>query len=135
MPNETIVFPDATLAAVTALRAGLTAQSSTATVGTRVPNPRPGLFVTVRRLGGVRRNLVTDSAQLTVECWGTTEQTAHDLAQLCRGIVHAARGTDQGGTVVYYVAEIGGPALLPDPDSDQARYVATYEIGTRGTAV
>ncbi len=133
--TETIVFPDATLAAVTAIRAGLTAASSTATVGTRVPNPRPALFAVVRRIGGVRRNLVTDSAQLSVECWGQSEQTAHDLAQLCRGIVHAAQGTDQGGTVVYWVAEIGGPALLADPESDLPRYVATYEIGTRGTAV
>jgi hypothetical protein len=132
---ETIVYPDATLAAVTAIRDGLTAQSSTATVGTRVPNPRPDLFVTVRRIGGVRRNLVVDSAQLSVECWGLSEQTAHDLAQLCRGFIHAARGTNQDGTVVYHVAEIGGPALLPDPASEQPRYVATYEIGTRGTAV
>lgn len=132
---ETIVYPDAALAAVTAIRDGLTARSSTATVGTLVPNPRPSLFVTVRRIGGVRRNLVVDAAQLSVECWGPSEQAAQDLAQLCRGLIHGAEGSNQGGTAVYYVAEVGGPALLPDPESEQPRYVATYEIGTRGTAV
>ena len=132
---ETIVFPDATLATVTLLRSGLTALASTATVGAIVPNPRELPFVTVRRLGGVKRNLVVDSATVTVECWAAQDEDAHDLAQLCRALIHAAQGTTVGAVQVYQTAEIGGPASLPDPDSNDSRYVATYEIGTRGSAV
>ena len=131
---DTIVFPDATLAAILCLRAGLTTRSSTAVVHARVPIDRPDLFVTVRRIGGVQRNLVVDQAMLSVESWALFDDTAHDLAQLCRGILHAAEGTVHGTTLVYRCDEIGGPALLPDPDSDQPRYVATYQIATRGVA-
>lgn len=132
--TETIVFPDATLATVTLLRTGLVARSSTATVGSRVPNPRTVPFVTVRRIGGIRRNLVVDSATVTVECWATHDEDAHDLAQLCRGLIHAAEGSTVGAIQIYQVQEIGGPASLPDPDSNDSRFVATYEIGTRGAA-
>ena len=127
---ELIVFPDAALAAVLILRAGV---DDTA-VGTRVPNPREHPFVVVRRIGGVRRNMVVDAAQLSVECWAATEEAAHDLAQLCRGLLHQAEGTTVDGITVYRMVEIGGPVLLPDPESADPRYVGTYELNTRGTA-
>lgn len=131
---DTILFPDATLAAITCLSGALDDRASPAIVRSRVPNPRPDLFVTVRRIGGVQRNLVVDQAMLSVEAWATLDEDAHDLAQLCRGILNAAEGTAHSGTLIYRCDEIGGPALLPDPDSDQPRYVATYLIATRGLA-
>lgn len=133
--TETIVFPDAALAAVTALRDGLAALAPSATVGTRVPNPRPDALVVVRRIGGARRNLVVDSATLSIEAWGVTEEDAHDLAQLARAVLKAAENTNQNSIVIYQVEEFAGPALLPDPDTEQPRYVLTVEIGTRGVAV
>lgn len=133
--NEVILFPDAVEVVTDYLAFELPLQMSAATVGTRVPKQRPAEFVTVRRIGGTASSLVIDNAQLSVECWATSEAAAADLAQLVRGLVHAMAGTTQGSVAVYRVTEIGGPAMLPDPDSDTPRYVATYQIGMRGRAV
>ena len=131
---EVILFPDAALTVVTYLAAELADRSDTAVVRTRVPDVRPDRFVRVERLGGVRTNLVTDSAVVTVECWAATEADAAELAQLVRALIFASEGTTQGGAAVYNVTEVGGLAHLPDPDTEHQRYVFTAQIGLRGTA-
>lgn len=124
---ETIVFPDAVSIVCDHLRTEL---SPTPAVS-RVPTTRPDTFVRVQRVGGVRRNLVTDEATLTVEAWAATEQAAHDLSQLARAHVYAMPGDGD----VYRVTEISGPSLLPDPLSDQPRYSFTVAVATVGAAV
>lgn len=131
---QVIVFPDATLTIVTYLTAQLAARGDTAVVRTRVPDVRPARFVRVERLGGVRTNLVTDSALVTVESWAATEAAAAGLAQLTRALLFAAEGTTQSGAVIYKVTEVGGVAHLPDVDTEHERYVFTTQIGLRGTA-
>lgn len=101
-------------------------------VVSRVPNPRPTSFLRVFRTGGPRMNLVADDAQVTVEAWASTDTAAHDLLQAARGLIVAARGTVVDGTTVYRVAEVSGPAWLPDPLSDQSRYTQTFTVATRG---
>lgn len=128
------MFPDVVAAVCEFLADELQDRAVTAAVGTVVPRPRPEQLVRVRRIAGARRNLVVDSPQLSVECWAASEEAAHDLAQLVRALVHSMRGGTVGSTVIYHVAEIGGPALLPDGETDTPRFVATYEIGTRGRA-
>jgi hypothetical protein len=103
-------------------------------VVTKIPNPRPPVFVLARRLGGVRQAYVCDSAQIGIECFAQADEDAHDLVQLVRGHLGALAGTTQGGTPVYEVLELAGPADLPDPLSDQSRYVCSVAIATRGTA-
>lgn len=132
--NQVVVFPDAAAVVVGHLRAELAARDDSAKVGTRVPNPRPARFVRIRRIGGPRLNLVADRPQLSIESWAATEEQAADLAQLCRGLIHAMRGTTVAGVAIYRVTEFAGPAELPDPTSDQPRYVQTFEIAMRGTA-
>lgn len=132
--NQVVVFPDAAAVVVGHLRAALAARNDPAKVGTRVPNPRPGRFVRIRRIGGPRLNLVADNPQLSVESWAPTAEQAADLAQLCRGLILAMRGTTVAGVAIYRVNEFAGPAELPDPTSDQPRYVQTFEIAMRGTA-
>jgi hypothetical protein len=124
---ETIVFPDAVQLVCDHLRTRL----ATIPVGSQVPTDRPATFVRIVRVGGVRRNLVTDEATLTIEAWAATEQAAHDLSQLARAYVHAMLG----GGDVYRVTEFSGPALLPDPLSDLPRYSFTVAIATVGGAV
>lgn len=132
---ELVVFPDITAAVIDFVRAQLVAAGSSAPVTMRVPNPRPGAFVTIQRVGGVRRNLVVDEATLTVEAWGSTEPAAHDLAQLARAAVHAAVGQVTSAGTIYRTGEFAGPASLPDPDSDQPRYTFTVTVAARGTAI
>ena len=131
--NEVIVFPDIVMALCTWLRTELAARGPAIPVGTDVPKPRPDKFVTLRRVGGVTRNLVTDSATVSFEAWAPAEEDAHDLAQLVRALVLASpRSTS---LTVYRVDEFAGPASLPDPDSDQPRFTFTAAVSYRGAAV
>jgi hypothetical protein len=101
----------------------------------RIPNPRPATFVTVRRTGGPKRNLVTDQAQVTVESWAASDEDAHDLAQEVRALLNdlgdGVKSLD--GVAVYRCDELAGPADLPDPLSDQARFTQSFSVALRGT--
>lgn len=97
-----------------------------------IPNPRPSEFVIVRRIGGARINLVTDSAQVSIEAYAPTAGRAHSLIQTARTLITAMRGRTIDGQLIHRVVEYGGPALLPDPDSDHARYVITADVEYRG---
>lgn len=132
---QPVKFPDATAVVVTFLNTQLDVHGDTAPVGSRVPSSRPTRFVLVRRLGGPRLNRVADNAMLGIECWGTDEADAHDLAQLCRALVHSMPGTTQSGVAVYGVTELSGPGSLPDPLSDSPRFTFTVQVTMRGTAL
>jgi len=133
---EAIAFPDVEDALQQYLTTELAARGDTATAHVRVPHPRPARFATVARVGGPRRSLIVDDATVAVECWATTPGQAHDLIQLVRALIHAAQATTlDSGVQVYRVQEFAGPAHLPDPVSDQARYTMTFSVQTRGTAI
>lgn len=132
---ERILFPDAAAAAMGALNTQLPALGFTSIpVRSHVPNPRPARFVLVFRTGGPRANLVTDGAQLTIEAWAATEADAHDLAQAARAIINSLQATITGGVTVYGVTELGGPANLPDPVSEQSRFTWSTIVNVRGVA-
>lgn len=126
---ETIVFPDAA-----AIVIGYLDDELTAAVLPRIPDPRLAEFLTVQRVGGPRRSLVSDAPLLAIGAWGDDDETAHDLAQNARGLIHALLGTVQAGVPVYLIEEAAGPALLPDPLSNQSRYVFTVAVHLRGVA-
>lgn len=133
---EVIVFPDVEDLLVTYLGAELTARGDTATVHTRVPAPRPDRFVLVPRVGGTRRSLVVDSPTIGFECWAATDTAAEGLCSLVRGLVFALpRQPPVRGVQFYRVDEFGGPTNLPDPVSNQSRYVFTAAVSCRGTAL
>lgn len=135
MTNEVIVFPDAALLVIDYLRDELDTRGyPDIHVGAKVPNPRPSKFVRVARVGGIAPFLVADDATLVVEAWETDAADAMTLAQLCRGLVRALAGTAVDGVPVYRVAELAGPANLPDPASDQARATFTITVRLRGVA-
>lgn len=121
-----VTFGDAALAAITHIRTGVTVPVLGA-----VENPRPASFVTVQRTGGPRGDLITDAAQLTVECWAGTIEAAHDLAQQARALLHDLPGRTVAGVTVYRVDEFGGPAFLPDPDSATPRFTFTATVAAR----
>lgn len=126
---EVITFPD-TAELLRSYLDGIMAEP----VHQVVPTDRPASFVTVRRTGGPKRNLVTDAAQITVESWGTTDALAHDTAQEARGLLNALPGQLIDGVPVYRVDEASGPANLPDPISNQSRYSQSFVIALRGEA-
>lgn len=121
---DPVLFPDTTATVIDWLDIHMDVP-----VGSKVPNPRPDAFITVRRVGGPRRNLVTDEATLTVEAWGQTDEEAHDLLQDARGLIHVMPGET---TNIKRVTEFAGPAELPDPLSNQPRYTLTLSVAERG---
>lgn len=130
MTSPAVQHPDT----VTSVIAYLTPLAAPAPVVSKVPNPRPGEFVLVRRTGGPEATRVTDLPQITIETWSTSDVLADLLAQRCRRwLREMADGTDRGGVIVYRYQEFAGPGYLPDPDSEQDRYTFTVSLHTRTT--
>jgi metal-dependent amidase/aminoacylase/carboxypeptidase family protein len=123
---------DAELAVVTALRAAITASTdivvTPAKVGTKVPNPRPSVFVMVRRVGGSLTNVVQDRARIDVMVWHTNDAARMHLANKMRAALFAARGTQR----IQSVSEFLGPTRLPDPaDPTVAVVLFTAQVTVR----
>lgn len=114
-------------------------------VASRVPNPRPGRLVQVRRAGGLAQSPVRDRARLDVFTWAPTEVEAMQLALTVRSAVWALAGTDTLGPMVYRVQEFMAPRAFDDERSDSTAQVvnagasprvwATYELTIRADDV
>ncbi|MFD0078233.1 hypothetical protein ACFVIY_38030 [Streptomyces sp. NPDC127166] len=133
MTTPPMLMPDAVAVTAGYLRVALAARGVTVPVGSRVPSPRPPRFVRIERIGGPANTIVTDRPRLDVHCWGSSEEDAHDLMQLCRALLGAARGS-YGGTVLARPVT-GGPQFLPDAETGAARYAFTLDITMRGQAL
>lgn len=104
---------------------------TTASVASKVPNPRPtGGYVRVTRAGGTNLNLIQSRPRVLVECWHDDETTALQLAQRCWALLWAAQ--DSFMTPEVYVTEIEStePVNFEDPATDSARYQFISSITT-----
>lgn len=126
-----IVFPDAVATVLDHLAATLPGYGTVVETYKNIPTTRPTRFVRALRTGGPKHNLVTDAAQVTLECWADTDVAAHDLAQIVRGVVNAM----PYNAGCYRVDELGGPADLPDPASNQSRCTWSILIYLRGQPI
>lgn len=127
MPLLPVTYPDAQQVTVEYLRPLI----SPATIGVRVPSPRPSTFVTVRRVGGVAEQLF-DRPRLDLFAWAGSDAAAYDLLMQLRRHLAAMPGL-RNGVRVTQVAEFSGPIPAPD-ESNQPRWLVTYEISLRGVA-
>lgn len=142
MARPAVLFPDAVTAVIVGLSAAFVANDEGAPAVNEVPVPRPDRFLTVRRLGGPRRDLVTDTAQLAFEAWETSMIRAQDFAQLARALVRAMAGTvvdltalDLGRVSIGRIDELAGPHELPDPITELPRYAFSEIVAVRGVAL
>lgn len=102
----------------------------------KVPNPRPDRFVTIAPLGGAgRSSTVKWTGTFTYEAWATTAPAARALAFLARAHLLALARTTRNGVTFYKVTDVATPGDLPDPESGQERFVGTFEIVCRESAV
>lgn len=121
-----VIYPDAELVVVNYLRPLV----APAVVGLRIPNPRPSTFITLRRIGGTASRLI-DTARIDVFTWATKDEDAHDLSMAVRRHLAGMPGI-RGGVRVIGTEEFTGPLPAPD-DSNQPRWLVTYDISLRGT--
>lgn len=129
MANEVILFGDIEAALVAYLDT-----KTTATVAASIPHDRTEPLVVAQRIGGIKRDLVTDAATIRVHCWHTLPSDALELAQLMRAHIHALRGEFVSGLHVQRIQDYAGPSLLPDPESSVPRYSFTVSVEYRGEA-
>jgi len=121
--TEVLVTPDVVLAATSYLRTGLGVLADR--VATAVPSTMPNNMVKVSLTGGSRTGLVSDAAQLTVECWSANDPTASLLARTAHAYMLAAAGVEAAGLWVRKVETVGGVQYFPDPDTNKPRYQFT----------
>jgi len=131
--TEVLVSPDVVLAATSYLRTGLGVLADR--VATAVPSTMPNNMVKVSLTGGSRTGLVSDAAQLTVECWSANDPTASLLARTSHAYMLAAAGTTAGGLWVRKVETVGGVQSFPDPDTNKPRYQFTVRWHVRPAAI
>lgn len=105
-------------------------------VGDRTPRPRPAEFIRLWVSGGDRPSLVTDRPTVIVEAYADRNSRAAELADLFRAWLHSFAGEEiEPGCPLNHVSEYARPASLPHPDTEQARYTATYSLDIRGTTL
>lgn len=117
-----VVFGDAQAAGAGVLRTALQTRpepvAAGARVGTRVPAIRspedPGLpFVLVRKdADSPHPSMANARVTLRVTVWHADADQAHDLAQLCQGLLMV-----HFGPVLRSVRPLTGPVPATDPDS------------------
>lgn len=103
----------------------------------QVDSVRPDSFVRVTRVGGPRKNIVTDGPMLTFECWDYV--SAEGLAMKVADLLEDSPGSfvtytdDDGNPQDAWISsweEVGAPTQHPDPDVDyQDRWVLTARLG------
>lgn len=135
---EPILFPDTSAAVARLLRDAIPDLLTSAKVPDESVWPPGGSglteFVVVERTGGISRDVVVDDAQITVDTYAAKGDRAHDLAQLVRAHLNAAKGATVNGTQIYQVNEISGPGWVPTT-TGQPRYRQSFIVGARGTAI
>lgn len=96
-------------------------------VGRKVPTTRRDYMVTIRRVGGVTRNRVSETARIGVNVYAPDDAKANDLAAKVRAYVGATAGEGnvrQSTTTGFYEVE----------DSQPRRYF-TAELVIKGKAL
>lgn len=128
-----LVFPDAEDLFRVSLAADVSeVLGGTVPASTKVPANRPAEFLVVRRIGGSRRDLVTDVPVLQVEAWATKESRASRIAVVVQALMQGYAEVD--GYPVWLEDEVTGPTPYPD-GSQQARYTASYAMAIRGKEI
>ena len=130
---EVLVSPDALAAATSYLRVCLGVLADR--VATAVPTTMPDNMVKVSLTGSSRSDIVSDSAQLTVECWADNEPSTSLLARTAHAYMVAAAGTQANGLWVRRVETVGGPQSYPDPDTNKPRYIFTVRWHVRPATI
>jgi hypothetical protein len=125
--TEAVVFPVIESLVIAHLKA-LIAEP----VAAEVPDPRPASFVKVERVGGPRRDRVTDAPMVVVQCWAPSKAEAAALGQRVAALVLSLEQTSTPHGYVRAVREVAGLQSFPDPVSGTPCYQFTAQLQTKG---
>lgn len=98
----------------------------------KLPAKRPDRLVRLIRTDTRPLTLVTDEAQLTIECWAPTKAAAWDLGARVYAAM-CAMDTDTTWVPRGQRGWVGGPAYLEDPLTATPRYVMTARVRSAKT--
>lgn len=126
--TDAVIFPDIEALLVAHLKPLV----APAPVVTRVPATRPAVFLKLTRVGGPRRDLITDRPMVVFEAWATDRAAASDLGRRAEAYVFALAQTEHPLGYVRAVGEVGGLQWFPDPESGTPRFQFTAQLDTRG---
>lgn len=140
---EAVVFPDVVATTIDFLAAEFTALGDTdIEFGARIPVPQPDQFLVVTLIDSQIREVAFQRSVVRVEAWvdegSTSQESAHDLGQLARGLLGLMAGTSQARGTVYRISDETAPQGLnddPDPESGRNRYTFHVAITMRGVAL
>lgn len=125
--TQAVIFPNIEKLLIAALKPLFSVPFST-----EVPATRPPSFVRLTRVGGPRRDVVTEQPMVVFEAWALTALAAGDLGRELQAHVFALAQTDHPTGYVRSVHEVGGLQSFPDPVSSSPRYQFTVQLQTRG---
>lgn len=131
--GEVLLSPDIEAAATSFLRTKLGALATK--VATTVPATMPATMVKVSLTGSGRTGIVSDQAQLTIECWAPDQATASNLARTAYAHMLAAPGNIAAGVFIRRAETVGGVQFFPDPDISKPRYQFTVRWLARASAI
>ena len=100
-------------------------------VAVLVPDPVPGEFLHVRRVGGGAANRVLDLATVTVTAWGEKRTSTVQASALAGQARDALLSLYTVMPLVRGVSELTAPYFDPDPDTGRARYTFTHRLSVR----
>ena len=113
------------------LPATLATLGASVPVITRLPASLPARFIQVVLDGGTRRDRITDSQTVTVRGWGRDKVDSRTLAGLAYAALMAMPDQTSTDALIRRAVSIGGPAWLPDPETNRPRYQATVSLDLR----
>lgn len=89
-------------------------------------------FFRIQRVGGWRPvDFVLDTARIDLEVRARTREQAHDVMQLGLALLLVMSNYSFAGALVYRVGVEITPFYLPDPITDQPRWLSTIHITNR----
>lgn len=121
------VLPDTVRLVVDHLEAANLTGVGTRVYGFELPATPTFPAVRVLRLGGA--NVINehfDGARLQIDVWGGTAEQAWDATALVRAELWDLEATTGANGTITGIQELSGPAWLPDPRTERARW--TWDI-------
>lgn len=133
----TNAFGDAEVACVEYLRTRLSGIRCGVVLPSDYVAERDGLFVRVVRIGGFGKRPIYDRPRLDIEVWGPDRGAAHDMGQEVLAALDDAHrvGGVYAGQLFYEFREEMGLAYIPDPVTDDHRWIATAALMLRPAPV